>query len=364
MAGYQPHVTTIQDGASANRFIMRITDLDEDGEITGGPTTDQVEMLGIIGSPEGRALGSPGDVRLRTDVAQIWQKITGVRTRTGWQLVGAGTDGVTVQQDGTTIASRATLNFTGSVTVTDDAVNERVDIAIGTGLQESLAQNNVYRLLPASVGVAPLNLGIPNVSSGGVTHPALGASNLMRSTPRTVWTSLVGTGNTSGHRSNVLLFFRGDAAGLGGFEIVFRFAQTAFATGHRAFVGLRAATAAIPAVNPSTLTNIIGMGYDLGNSQWEILHNDAAGSATSISLGTDFDVDITELLELRLQADPNASTVNYRARNLTTGAEASGVLSTDLPADTEFLSTNAWANTGSDATTAAEIALTLIYAQT
>ncbi len=84
-------ITEIQHGLSAQRVIYRITQLDDNGESIGGRTTDQVLAEAIIGSPEGRALGSPGDLRYRQDIPQIWQKQTGTRTVTGWVLI-AGVD--------------------------------------------------------------------------------------------------------------------------------------------------------------------------------------------------------------------------------------------------------------------------------
>ncbi|MBW7998488.1 MAG: hypothetical protein FVQ81_18330, partial [Candidatus Glassbacteria bacterium] len=155
-------VEELKDGLSAQRVIFRITDLDEEGQSLGGPTTEQVVAEAIIGSPEGRALGSPGDLRFRQDIAQIWQKASGVRTVTGWQLIGgdgAFADPVTVRgssnlpgtstalvgsghrhrlevevaDDGALIGARPRLNFTGGgVVASDDAGNDRVDVAIAT----------------------------------------------------------------------------------------------------------------------------------------------------------------------------------------------------------------------------------------
>ena len=88
-----PKVTDIADGASATRLILRITPLDANGDQSTGPTTEQVVVEGIEGSPEGRAVGSLGDMRIRRDVPQLWQKISGVRTTTGWQLVTGGGGG-------------------------------------------------------------------------------------------------------------------------------------------------------------------------------------------------------------------------------------------------------------------------------
>ena len=81
----KPNVLDVKESSHVNRLVLEITGLDSIGEQTGGPTTDVVSVEGIVGSPEGRSLGSPGDVRVREDVPQIWQKITGQRTVIGWQ---------------------------------------------------------------------------------------------------------------------------------------------------------------------------------------------------------------------------------------------------------------------------------------
>ena len=165
-------ITEIKDGISAQRFIHRITDLDEDGLAFGGATTDQVVAEGIIGSPEGRALGSPGDLRYRQDVPQVWQKITGIRTITGWQLVGGvgsfeapvavrggsdlpGDSALLVRADhrhrlevegsdeGVAIGARPRLNFTGSgVVVADNPGSDRLDVAVSsTGYVQQIDVN-------------------------------------------------------------------------------------------------------------------------------------------------------------------------------------------------------------------------------
>jgi hypothetical protein len=92
-ASYRPDVTFIERDASAVRLVLRINPLDEFGEQVNEQTTTQVAVEGIIGSPEGVALGSPGDIRIRQDVPQIWQKAQGIRTTTGWVLIGPGGGG-------------------------------------------------------------------------------------------------------------------------------------------------------------------------------------------------------------------------------------------------------------------------------
>ncbi|MBW7998487.1 MAG: hypothetical protein FVQ81_18325 [Candidatus Glassbacteria bacterium] len=163
-------VEEIKDALSVQRVIFRITELDEEGQSIGGRNNEQIIAEAIIGSPEDRALGSPGDLRFRQDIAQIWQKASGVRTVTGWQLIGGvgafgspvtvrGADNlegtstdlvradhrhrleVEAADDGLLIGARPEINFTGSgVVVTDDDPNDRVNVAIAstTGIIEQI----------------------------------------------------------------------------------------------------------------------------------------------------------------------------------------------------------------------------------
>ena len=57
---------------------------------------------------------------------------------------------------------------------------------------------------------------------------------------------------------------------------------------HRAFAGMRNTIAAPTDVDPSTLTNICGMGYDAADTNIQFMHNDGAGRATKIDLGAAF----------------------------------------------------------------------------
>ena len=166
-------ILKIKGGVSAQSFISRITALAANGESIGGHNREEVVAEGIIGNPNGRALGSRGDIRIRKDVPQIWLKVSGDRTVDGWQLIGArdelfatpvtvvggtnaeGTDDtlvranhrhrleVQVSQDGALVGERPELNFTGSgVVVTDDAVGDELDVAISsTGFIEQIDAN-------------------------------------------------------------------------------------------------------------------------------------------------------------------------------------------------------------------------------
>lgn len=229
---------------------------------------------------------------------------------------------------------------------------------------------DVRRLLPGGpVGaVAPINLGISNLSSGAATYvaPTAGTS-LLAATERERWTIAAGAGATAGHRNGVQIWNR-DA--FGGFRIFWVVHLQALinnaALGYRAFVGLRAATAVLPVVNPSTFTDIVGFGFDPAAApQWSLMHNDAAGVATVTPLGAGFIANTTDLIVFEASAVASGADFSLRAVNLTTPAD-SGVLpaAANIPAAALLLSENVWLNSNGDATTAATIDVAEIVAET
>jgi hypothetical protein len=143
------------------------------------------------------------------------------------------------------------------------------------------------------------------------------------------------------YNNDVLQWWRGNIAGAGGFRYVARFGCSDAATvaGARSFVGLSASSAVCNGLDPSSSTNLIGIGSDAADGNLQIIHNDGTGTATKVNLGANFpdhtlSVDAYELV---LYAAPNAASVTYQVTRLNTGDTASGTLSTDLPASTQLL---------------------------
>jgi hypothetical protein len=153
--------------------------------------------------------------------------------------------------------------------------------------------------------------------------------------------TVAATTAVSGFRGPAAQFARG-AGTSGGFHFICRWGPaTGVATATtRGFCGLSAATGAPTDVNPSTLTNIIGMGWDSGDTNIQMMHNDGTGTATRINLGASFlrpTVDRTSVYEIDLFCPPGGSVITYLVIDLVSGAEASGSISTDIPATTQLL---------------------------
>jgi len=116
----------------------------------------------------------------------------------------------------------------------------------------------------------------------------------------------------------------------------------------RGFFGLRGSSSAPTDVNPSTFTNIVGLGWDSGDSVLSIIRNDASGTASKIPLGSSFPrptADRSQAWDLRLLSDGQGN-VYWAVTALATGATANGVLTTDLPAGTTLLAFQSYISVG------------------
>ena len=143
----------------------------------------------------------------------------------------------------------------------------------------------------------------------------------------------------------------GAAAGDGGFHFICRFgpATGVGTTTHRLFVGMSNATAAPTDVEPSSIVNSVGVGYDAADTNMQIMHR-GAGAVTKIDLGASFPVptaDRTKVYELVMFSKPGTTQeVGYEVMDLATGAVASGTITINLPTTATLLAPRGWMSVG------------------
>lgn len=145
-------------------------------------------------------------------------------------------------------------------------------------------------------------------------------------------------------------YTRGSAAKIGGFYGVLRWGPaTGVSTSTtRAIVGM-CGHGTTTDVEPSTLLNICGMGWDAADTNVQIMHNDGSGTATKIDLGASWPVpttDRTAVYEIHIYAPPNSANVYYTVLDLTNDLEASGTITTNLPATTQAMNPHACISVG------------------
>lgn len=196
-------------------------------------------------------------------------------------------------------------------------------------------------------------IGAATFNANTTTGRAVASTNLFTSVRRIGSTSLAGAGNSASMRVAALQWFRGNAAGVGGFVSISRWGLSDAATvaTARFFVGMCGTISDFGNVGPSSLINIIGVGADNGDTNLALFHNDGSGTATKVDLGANFPAQTlnTDLYELCLYCPPNAAYVNYLVRRLNTGDNIEGQITTDLPAATQLLGYQFWRNNNSTA---------------
>lgn len=151
--------------------------------------------------------------------------------------------------------------------------------------------------------------------------------------------------------SNGIVTVGAASAGDGGFYYVLRWGpDTGVATTtNRAFAGLQTSTSAPTDVEPSTIANIIGMGWDAADTNVQFM-NRSATTLTKTDLGASFPVptvDATTAYEIVMFSPPGTTqSVSYQITNLTTGAVATGKVTTNLPTNTTLLLPSCWMSVG------------------
>lgn len=243
-------------------------------------------------------------------------------------------------------------------------------------VQAGFANNRIAMLVPVIGATSPTAIGQTATATGTATARSLATTNMFTSLPRVGYVGTSGaTGSIGGFRTNQQ-WWRGSVTNAGGFFYACTFALTnaaAQASG-RAFVGLYSSTAGSSNVEPTTLTNAIGMARSTTTSNWVIYGANGTANSTLIDLGTNFPAGTvsTDIYRLMLFCPPNGTSVGWRVQRLnandsTTGQPytASGTItnSAQIPANTAFLAAYGWSSTGTLAGTAG-IDLIGLYVET
>jgi hypothetical protein len=127
---------------------------------------------------------------------------------------------------------------------------------------------------------------------------------------------------------------------------------TTLQTGMRAFFGLTDTAPTAPTnIDPTTSTTPgkIGMAISASTGNWSLVNNITGTSPTVLALGANYPVDVSTMYEFILFAKPNDTVVKYRITNMTTGAQTTGSLSTNIPSSTTFLGRTCWATNNATA---------------
>jgi len=211
--------------------------------------------------------------------------------------------------------------------------------------------------------VSVIGFGVSN--TGTATLRNVATTNFATMLRRVAFVSAATAGASCGTRHGLLQFYRGDAAGRGGFFYVARFVIDTVLANMRWFVGLSATAAALANANPSTLFDLFGFSIDSGQTTVRFINNDTAGTATVVDLGASFPATTAGVVyEIRLYCPPNGATIYYSIERLDTAAFVEGSVAADIPANTTLLAPQIWMNNGAAGAAAVAVAVETQYIET
>lgn len=202
-------------------------------------------------------------------------------------------------------------------------------------LQQWLGTGRISMITP-SIGATNLTtLGIIGMTTlGTASSPALGYSSKYSTINRVDYLQTVAsTTNAAGVRYAANAWARtGTSAGF--YSII----RAGVATGasnasSRFYAGMKGPSAAVTDVNPSTLTQHAGAGWDSTDANMQIMFNDASGTSTKIDLGSSWPVPVTdrsEIYDVHVYAPRAESYIYVCVVELTSGRMASAQITTDL----------------------------------
>lgn len=221
---------------------------------------------------------------------------------------------------------------------------------IDYSMQPNLWGNAVALMRPNGNATTLSVIGITATAIGTATTASVASTSDLASVRRLSYISAATAGSSGGVRGSANLWWRGNAAGRGGFFTVIRFGLATIPATRRWFVGMQNAGAPANA-DPSAILNMIGIGQDVGDTTIKFMHNDGTGVATKSDGSSALSSPAAnEVWEARIFCPPNASQVSMSIeRVLGTAALSEYTATTDLPSSTTFMAPILWANNGTTA---------------
>lgn len=212
-------------------------------------------------------------------------------------------------------------------------------------------------------------------TTGTASSPLITNTDFFTSATRVLLLSTTALNVRSGVAWTGNEVFRGNVADTGGFILEVCFSFVALNSSSRFLCGLTtSSTLPTLAADPSALTDAVFLGFDGADTNFQMMHNDSAGSCAKVDLGATFPKPAGSALSrdvyyLMLYCAANsggtAQDVEYYLVRLDDPAVVTtGTLSTDLPTASTLLYPSIALGTGGSVTTATQLAFHRMQCET
>ena len=218
-------------------------------------------------------------------------------------------------------------------------------------LQTHIARNGVAWWTAINASTTLSAIGVAALTATGTATAASKAVTTIQTRIKRVeyLVTVAATTAVAGFRAGANEYWMGNVAGSGGFHYICRFgpATGVATTTNRCFVGMSTSTAAPTDVQPSTLLQMFGVGWDAADTNIQFMNNAALVTATKTDLGIAVPiVDRTSMYELAMFCAPNSTTITYTFTDLGSGTAVSGTASSNIPAVNTLLSPRGYISAG------------------
>lgn len=234
---------------------------------------------------------------------------------------------------------------------------------IDSPIQNSLWGNNVMFWGPSTAtGGTAFGTSYSTAGTYATLNPSF-STTLFSTIQRNRYSNVVTTANQAlGVRTANALVARGSTVG-GGFFFASRAGFETWTNGGRAFFGMFTGTTGIITADPSATANICGFASEVADNG--LIYFMSRNSGTTSKVSTGFTIVSGKGYDCYIHCAPGGSNISWRIVDINTGAEVSGVESTNLPVNTTTMCAGVYAsNAALTPVNSIQLSVARIYVET